>query len=287
MTIISHALTHAASRLREAGVDTAALDVRLLLRHVLGCTAEALIMYPDAVLEDGQEAVFDALVERRTAREPLAQIVGQKEFWGLNFKVTRDVLTPRPDSETLVRAVLESVADRKKPVRILDLGTGSGCLLLALLSELPMAYGMGVDISEAALALARENAETLGFLGRTRFMNSDWCEALDEKKYEIVVANPPYIASNGLHHLMPEVAIYEPPAALDGGEDGLGSYRRIATQLPAWLTGRATVAMEVGIGQHDAVARIFTDAGLTVEAMKHDYSGIVRCVVATMDQQQS
>lgn len=273
------ALQAATARLAKAGIEQPGLDARLLLQHISGHSHESLLLADDSALPPAQAAAFEALLLRRVAREPVSHLLGVREFWGRPFHVTPDVLTPRPDSETLIEAVLARVSDRATPASILDLGTGTGCLLLTLLAELPGARGLGVDASEAALAVAARNADALKLAPRATFLQGDWCTNLPPKKYEIVVANPPYIASNAIHALMLEVAEYEPPLALDGGDDGLMCYRKIAAGLPPHLSPRAIVAMEVGAGQHNAVAGIFSDAGLRLDAMVPDLAGILRCVV--------
>jgi len=276
----------ATTRLTAAGIDTATLDARLLLQHALGVSSEALIAEPDRALSKVEQAKYEQLIARREAREPLAYITGMREFFGLNFFVTPDVLIPRPDSETLVEAVLERVTHHTSRITILDLGTGSGCLLLSLLQAIPHATGVGVDASRAALAVAKRNAEALQLADRAEFLESDWCSALGLKKYEIVVANPPYIVSDAVHALMPEVAQFEPVAALDGGEDGLGSYREIARTLLPHVASGAWVAVEAGAGQAEAIAGIFAASGFKVEAIRHDLSGIARCVLFKLAMNQ-
>jgi peptide chain release factor 1 len=297
-------------------LDDAALDARLLVQHVARKTYEELLMHPDAPLTDAQAVQLRALTARRAAHEPMAHLLGEKEFWGLPFRVTPDTLIPRPDSETVVEAILAHipppwrgggqeggeaacmVADAPPPPRpsplqgegvsihILDLGTGSGCLLLALLSELPRACGVGVDINPGALEVAAENACALGLSARAQWRNGDWCGALGRgEKFEIVVANPPYIASNACERLMPDVLHYEPRLALDGGEDGLDCYRILAKQLSAFTKQGSVIALEVGAGQADAVAALFTQAGWAAERIVPDLAGIARCVVITTKDQ--
>lgn len=296
----------AQARLQAAGVDTPALDARLLLEAATGITREQLLSDPYTEIAEEQQSTLETYLTRRAAREPMSHILGKREFYGRDFRVTADTLTPRPDSETLIDAVLShfppplrgrvrvggkdstppvppppSSPSRGEGVRILDLGTGTGCLLLTLLAEIPEAEGLGVDLSEAALSIARENAHTLGLQSRTRFLHSRWLAEIPPQTFEIVVANPPYIASNAVGKLMPEVARFEPHLALDGGDDGLACYREIAKQLPPYLAKHAIVALEVGEGQADAVADIFTNAGLSVSARKNDLAGIARCLVLT------
>jgi release factor glutamine methyltransferase len=233
---------------------------------------------PAAVLRDASapiEAVtFEALVARRAAREPLALILGRREFWSLEFAVSSATLIPRPDSETLIEAALAAFADRAPPRRVLDLGTGTGCLLLAALSEFRGAIGVGVDRSAAAAALAARNAASLGMADRATFVCGDWASALDGR-FDLVVCNPPYIPSSDLRDLMPEVARYEPHSALDGGADGLAAYRRLLPELHRLLTPNGFAALELGAGQGETVAGLARDAGFSA-TMRKDLSGIVR-----------
>ena len=275
--MIRDALRRAAARFAAAGIDTPALDARLLLMHVSGLPREALVAEPEAVLPPEVMARYEALVSARASRQPVAQLTGMREFWGMEFTVTPDVLTPRPETETLVEAVLRRVPDREAPMRILDLGTGTGCLLLSLLSELPGARGLGVDASPAALAVAKANAEALRLSARSHFRLSEWCKEV-VGTFEIIVANPPYIPSNAIGALMPEVAAYEPRMSLDGGMDGLACYRNIAAELPFHASKGAWIVLEVGEGQHEAVADIFMQAGFRLKAVEPDLSGVMRCV---------
>jgi release factor glutamine methyltransferase len=208
----------------------------------------------------------------------MSQILGHREFWSLDFKVTSDVLTPRPDSETVIEAVLEHVGDRRRPLRIVDLGVGSGCLLLALLSELPAASGLGVDQSVAALAIARQNGERLGLGERVRWHEGDWLDGIDER-FDIIVSNPPYIPTAALAALDPELR-YEPRAALHGGRDGLDAYRSIARHLRQKLMPGGIVALEIGHDQGNAVTAILTAAGLDAWRRRADLSGRERCILA-------
>lgn len=193
--------------------------------------------------------------------------------------MSADTLDPRPETETVVEGVLRRILDRKAPLRLLDLGTGTGCLLLALLSELPAASGVGVDIAEGAVKTAVENADLLGLGSRTHFLVGDWAAALSEK-FEVILANPPYIRCGAIALLPREVRNYDPRLALDGGEDGLQSYREIAKAAVALLAPRGMLAAEIGAGQAAAVTAILDDNGLIVDGLHHDLAGMVRCVIA-------
>ena len=261
-----------------AGIETAMLDAQLLLSHVLGISREELLMGQGGELSQAQQHAFDALVARRLAREPVAQILGKKEFWGLNFEVTADTLMPRPDSETLISTLLGNQPFRSKPLKMLDLGTGTGCLLLSALSEFPAAAGLGVDVSEAALSVAKRNALALGMQNRADFKKSDWiCEI--NGVWDVVISNPPYIPTEEIPRLAPEVAHHEPRLALDGGSDGLSCYRAIVGFLPKILASGGIALLEVGKGQADAVAHLAEETGLQIASVATDLAGVARCVV--------
>lgn len=274
---IGSALAACRMALTEAEVDSPALDARLLLAEALGASVEHVIAWPERPLDEAAQARLAALLGRRVAREPMAQILGRREFWSLDFAVTADVLTPRPDSETLIAAALDHI-DRTQPLRVLDLGVGSGCLLLTLLSELPRATGVGVDCSAAALAVARRNADALGLAARAAFVRGDWLSGVSGP-FDLVISNPPYIARGELSSLPPEVR-QEPRAALDGGEDGLDFYRALAAGLPAVLVPDGVAVIEMGAGQAENVTGILRAAGLEPRHQRADLSGVVRCVVA-------
>ncbi len=271
-------LAGAATRLREAGIATARLDARLLLSAALGESAERLVGWPERVLSVPEERAFADLVARRSAREPVAQILGHREFWSLPFRTTRDTLTPRPDSETVVEAALELLPDRDAGIRILDLGTGSGCLLLALLHEYPNASGVGTDLSPAALRVAAGNAVTLALADRAAFAATTWDAGL-AGSFELIVSNPPYIRTAELDGLDPEVRLYEPHLALDGGADGLVVYRAIAPRLRERLALNGAGIVEIGAGQAAEVEQIMRDAGLRVLGRRADLAGVDRCIL--------
>lgn len=268
----------AADRLKAAGIDQPRREGRLLLAHALGIDPAAVIGHPEYPVPD--RAGFLALVERRARGVPMAHILGRREFWSLDFRVTADTLDPRPDSETLVEAALDMLADRRgDALSVLDLGTGTGCLLLAVLSELPRAEGTGVDLSQAAAKVARENARRLGLDARCRFLVGDWASALDGR-FDLILANPPYIPRGEITSLQREVAQFEPNLALDGGQDGLDAYRHLAGTLPGLLLPDESIAViEVGDGQWARAAGIFEGAGLAVAAPRYDLAGVARCVI--------
>jgi release factor glutamine methyltransferase len=268
---VAELLAEAAAALSAAGVDAPAREARLLLLHALGRPARALLDRHEAVVAPA----LPDLVARRAAREPMALIVGRQGFWTLELEVSRDTLIPRADSETVIEAALAAHAD---PRRVLDLGTGTGCLLLAVLAERPGAWGLGIDLSPRAAALAGRNAWANGLSTRAAFLCGDWNAAI-RGRFDLVLANPPYIPTANVAGLMPEVAAYEPARALDGGDDGLAAYRRIVAALPALLAPRGVAVLELGIGQADAVAALGRDSGLVPLALRPDLGGIPRALV--------
>ena len=278
-------LAAATARLRAAGIDSAALDARLLAGAALGWSREALLTRSGDTPPPEARARFEALLARRADREPVSRILGRREFWSLEFVLAPDTLDPRPDSETLVEAAL-ALAPRDRALNILDLGTGSGCLLLALLTELPLAHGLGLDGAEGAVAAAAANADRLGLAGRARFLRRDWCEAdwsvglVPDGGFDLVVSNPPYIPALEISHLAPEVARFDPRAALDGGEDGLDAYRSLAPVLPGLLAADGLTVFEHGAGQGAAVVALVAAAGLVPAGSRADLAGIDRCVLA-------
>ena len=272
-------LDAAAGRLRLAGIDGARRDARLLIAAALGVPVDRVLGYPEHRVEPGARRAASDLIGRRAEREPVSRILGRREFWGLPFAVTAATLDPRPDSESLIEAVLRALPDRAAVLRLLDLGTGSGCLLLALLSELPRASGVGVDLSFDAARAARRNAVDLGLDGRAAFLCGDWAAAL-AAEWDIVVCNPPYVMLDQAADLAPEVVGYDPPLALFAGRDGLQAYRRIVPQVPRWLTGAGFCALEVGEGQAGPVERLIVEAGLEVSERACDLAGRARCLIA-------
>jgi release factor glutamine methyltransferase len=271
-----------ARQFSDAGLDSPDLDARILVGHALTLDHAALAAQADRRLTGDEADTIAALARRRLAREPVARIVGTKEFWGLPLALNADTLVPRPETETLVEAALAVLGDaRKRPLRIADLDTGSGALLLALLHELPAARGVGTDISTAALACARANAETLGLGGRAAFVACDHGSALGGR-LDLIVANPPYVARGDLAGLEPEVRDFDPHRALDGGTDGLAAFRAIAADAERLLAPRGLLVLELGAGQLDAVRSLTVAAGLIPAATHNDLSGVARALVVTV-----
>lgn len=263
-------------RLEAAGIDTPEFDARLLIEAASGITREQLAADLDATLTEAQAERLEALVLRRLTREPMSHILGRRAFWTLNLKSDARALTPRPDTEIIVAAALERLGDT--PPRILDLGVGSGAILLALLSERGDAYGVGLDRSAEALALTAENAAALGLADRVSLVEMDWAEAV-EGRFGLVVSNPPYIPTGDLAGLDPEVG-YDPAGALDGGADGLDAYRVLAAQLPRLMRPFGAAVVEIGAGQAQDVSAIMESPGeLVVAEKRRDLGGHVRALV--------
>lgn len=278
---VSSARRMVAESLRRHGIESPELDARLLIGHVLGLDLTGLVVQAERALTRTEVDAITALATRRLAHEPIARILGMKEFWGLPLLVTAAVLVPRPETETVVEAALAAIetrGSRTRPWRIADLGTGSGALLLALLSELPCARGVGTDRSIAALAVAKENAVRLGLAGRAGWVGCDQGAALSGG-WDLVVANPPYVASDDIATLAPEVRDFCPHLALDGGRDGLDAYRVIAADATRLLAVGGSVIVELGIGQAHSVSDLFTAAGLGVDwPARADLAGIPRAL---------
>lgn len=284
-TTVRSATNDTAHRLAAAGIPNPRLEARLLIGHVLEDRAERLFSDPERPIPHDGQARLTALVARRTQREPLAYLLGRREFWSLTLRVTPDTLVPRPETETLVEAALPWLADRGGRVRVLDLGTGSGCLLLALLNELPHGFGVGVDLSAPALAVARANAEALGLADRARFVVGHWASAIGGP-FDAVVSNPPYIANDEFADLTPEVARFEPRLALAGGVDGQNAYRAIVPELRRLLAPGGAFFVEVGAGSAQDASAMLSRHGLQVIGIKTDLLKIERCVwgVAATDE---
>ncbi len=270
------ALAQGAARLAAAGIEAPGREARLLLAHAAGASPESVFAFPERRLGADDVAHFHALLGRRAHRQPMAQVLERREFWSLDFRVSPSVLTPRPESETLIEAIL---AARPRPgASILDLGCGSGCLLLALLAELPRACGLGVDIDGDAIAVAADNGRALGMGARARFAVGDWGASV-AGAFDVIVSNPPYVASADIASLAPEVRRHEPRLALDGGTDGLEAMRAMAAHVARLLAPGGIAAIEIGAGQGAAVEAIFATRGLSLPALWRDLAGIGRCLL--------
>jgi release factor glutamine methyltransferase len=262
-----------------AGIESAALDARLLLCAALGIDHAVLVRDPGLPLGAGAERL-PGFVSRRLRHEPVSRILGHREFWGLAFKITPAVLDPRADTEILVETVLAAFAARRhEPLRLLDLGTGSGAILAALLTELPSAFGVGLDRSFAACRIARENLASLGLAARGHVVQGSWAGTL-RGPFDIIVSNPPYIPAGDLELLARDVRDYDPRAALDGGRDGLEPYRLIIPSLPPLLAPGGFVAFEIGATQGEPVSALLRASGLGAPNIKTDLAGHDRVVFA-------
>lgn len=269
-----------AARDRLAHLDSPARDARALMLHALQIDAAALILRERDPLSPDAAARFEALVTRRVAHEPVSKIIGIRAFYGLDFAVSPDVLDPRADSETLIDAALDWArgAQQGRALRLLDLGTGSGCLLLSLLHHLPGATGLGVDASEKALDIARQNAKRLHLEEKARFIRSDWLEKVDGA-FDLVVCNPPYIGDEERADLSNDVLLWDPKEALFADENGLAAYRRIASTLGKALSETGTAFFEIGSGQDEAVPCLFAAHGFEDITFRRDIAGIRRCMI--------
>ncbi|MCC6781186.1 MAG: peptide chain release factor N(5)-glutamine methyltransferase [Hyphomicrobiales bacterium] len=268
-----------AQELRRHGLDTPELDARLLLGHALGLDHAGLVSQADRTLSPSEAAAIAAVAARRRAHEPVARILGRKEFWGLAFSLTPDTLVPRPQTETVVEAALAALTPRRNaPLRIADLGTGSGALLLALLHELPNATGIGTDISRDAISCASANARALGLAARARFVVCDYGQAL-AGGLDLIVSNPPYIPRAEIETLEPEVRTFDPRRALDGGPDGLDGYRAIAADAARLLADAGILIVELGFGQAAAAGAVFAAHGLAPSPPQPDLEGTPRALL--------
>lgn len=275
--VLSDYLHHASLRLKEGGIPTPDLDARLLLEAALQKDKAFCVLYPDYPLTNQEQKTFNLSLERRLTREPLAKILQQKEFWSLPFKTTKDTLDPRPDSETLIEAVLEKYTDPAASLKILDLGTGTGCLLLSLLSEYKNATGIGVDLSDKALDVARYNAAALKLKDRASFLHSNWLENV-EGTFDIILSNPPYIPPSHSKDLAPELAFDPDMALYTSLEDGLCAYRILATHITQHLRPHAKIFLEFGKGQHKEVQNLFDSHGFQHFTFHKDLSNTIRCI---------
>jgi len=267
-------------RLRDAKIENPKADARLLLCHAVGFDVAKLVAYESAEAPISALDGFERLLSRRISGEPVARIVGEKEFWSLRFALGSETLVPRPETETIVEAALAEISDRQRTLSILDLGTGTGAILAALLSELPNAKGVAVDKSEAALRVARDNIRNLSLGCRVSCVVGDWASAIDGT-FDLIVSNPPYIATKELALLSPEVRDHDPRLALEAGADGLHAYRAIVNQLPGRLAANGKAVLELGQGQEDAVGALVRgiDKLEVAGSARKDLSGIPRALV--------
>ncbi|MDE1150944.1 MAG: peptide chain release factor N(5)-glutamine methyltransferase [Micavibrio sp.] len=273
-------ITQAQDRLASCGIESPELDVSLLVQHVLGWTQTKLFMNSDYILGDDEVASLNIAISRRMGREPVSRIIGHRGFWKSEFKISPQTLDPRPDSETLIEAAVKLV--QPAPKRVIDLGTGSGCLLLSLLQEWPEAEGVGLDLSAAAVATAAENAAALKLDERVKFMATDWEAYAAQDGFDVVISNPPYITAEELTGLEPEVIQYDPMLALAGGDDGLDAYRSIVPLLKNLMPRGGWIVFEIGHTQANSVKTMLAEAGGTMIQVFTDLGGSDRIVAAKM-----
>jgi release factor glutamine methyltransferase len=262
-------------------IENPQLEARILLAFASGVKQTRIIGYPEDKLDNSIISNLDKIMARRKTGEPIAYITGVKEFWSLNFNVTKETLIPRPDSETIVQSVLDTITNHMDRISILDLGTGSGCLLLALLSELPKAIGVGIDISSTSCKIAKKNAKELGLNNRAKFYQGNWMEGIHDQ-FDIIVTNPPYVAEPDMEFLNREIRLFEPHLALSGGPDGVAAYRLIAKESITRLKTAGILVVEIGINQAQSIRDIFVQNGLKIIKTQRDFSNIDRCILATV-----
>ena len=267
--------------LSEAGIDNPDLDASLLLQEITGVSREELLLNNNIVITESQSKKITELVERRIKREPISKILGHKGFWKYIFKVSHETLDPRPDSETIISSVIDNF-DTSKSYKILDLGTGTGCLLLSLLGEFKNSEGLGVDVSSGVMSIFQQNADSLELQDRASFLNKSWEDMPLDQQFDIIVSNPPYIENNVIEGLEPEVKNYDPHLALSGGDDGLECYRSITLLLPKLLKKKGKVFFEIGYNQADTVKAILAEGGLSVLEIIPDLAGNDRCIIAEL-----
>lgn len=275
--LLKHAWKDGAERLRKVGIKTPLLDSRLLLQHVLNINYEELLTSAKRPLTKTEAEDYNDLLARRVRREPVSLILGRKEFWSMDFKTTIDTLDPRPETECLIENVLENFGDKTRNHKFLDLGTGTGAIILSLLKEYPDASGLAVDISDAALEVAKENAKTHGFEKRVEFKKSNWFENV-KGKFDIIVSNPPYISTKSIDFLPEEVRLYDPRIALDGGEDGLQEYNAIADKIGNHLAENGKAFIEIGKWQEGRISDILKSKGFIIHSIKKDLAQVPRII---------
>lgn len=270
------AVCYLSKSFQEGGINNASFEARLLVSEILQCSLTELLLKP-LKLTARQTKLLSDWQGRRLNREPIDRILGYREFYGLNFLLSKESLSPRPDSEALVDKALYLFPHRQKKFSILDLGTGTGCLLLSILSHFPQAWGVGIDQSEDTLKTAQRNAQNLGLSHQARFARMNWNDGL-KAKFDLVISNPPYIPAYDIDHLQDEVRLHDPQLALAGGKDGLDAYRFLLPQITSLLMPNGQCLMELGKGQFDAVAKIAMQNGLQVAPAIRDLSGIDRII---------
>ncbi len=275
---ITEALRFVTALLAEKDISQPEAEARVLVLAATHMSRTQMITQSDRIISTDEADILSAWIDRRLQGEPVTRITGRRDFWTLDLRVTPDVLDPRADTEVIIETALELLGTRRtQALRILDLGTGTGALLLALLSECPHATGVGIDLSPAACAVAQDNAQRNGLAARASFQQGHWADALNET-FDLVVSNPPYIESATIAALDAEVREHDPMLALDGGADGLSAYRAIIHDLPRLLSPNGLCVLELGIGQAGAVTALAEGVGLTQKALRRDLGGVERAL---------
>ena len=283
---IKQALDIGRNQLRDAAIDNPALDARILLEHTLKLSHEELLLKQEHTISFAEFKDFSTLIERRKKSEPIAYLIHTKEFYGLEFYIDENVLIPRPDSETLIEEALKYFGP-KSNIKILDLGVGSGCLLLTLLHHFKNASGVAVDISKKALEVTKHNYKKLKLKNPIEFLDRDWNNLKLDSKFDLIISNPPYIKNNDIQDLQKDVKNYEPLTALKGGGDGLDCYKKLIPIIKNLLNPKAVAIIECGEGQHKQIAEISKEHGLDVKKYSRDLSEIVRCVTIAINAKLS
>ena len=277
---LSSLLTFSKQELKKAGIDSFSIDTILLATKAFDLSREQIIFSPEITLNQKQIDYFLKLLNRRIAREPMSHILEKREFFNDSFFVTSAVLDPRPDSESLIEGIGEVFPDKNSKLNILELGVGSGCLILTILKIFPNSSGTGIDLSKEALEIAQKNAKSLDLENKISFIHSNWFTNIPKNyPFDLIISNPPYIPSNDINNLSDEVRIYEPILALDGGKDGLDCYLEIAKNIGNFLKPNGVVVLEIGQNQEKDVERIFEEHGLKLIQSKKDLGGIIRCLI--------
>lgn len=274
-------LDAAIADLNDANIPTALLDARLLLQHAANIPQETVYLEPELIISKDVITAYNQFINRRINHEPVAKIIGSKSFWSSDFVVNKYVLDPRPDSEVIIETAINLFPNKNDVLRVLDIGSGSGCLLLSILKEFPKSTGIASDISEDALKVTKRNIELLGLEDRAECMRQNWADDLEEK-FDLIVSNPPYIPSEEISALESDVKDYDPLLALDGGDDGLDPYRYLAKQISALLKPESYVILEFGYGQGESVRQIFMQQNYIINKMLFDLSGIERAIVVSI-----
>lgn len=276
--LISEALKLAIENLKQKGVDSPRIDAILLLGQATSFSREQIIFNSNFELTLDQEKHFFELVKKRENRQPISHILGKREFYSNDFFVNSDVLDPRPDSESLVDLVFEIFPEKSFSLKVLELGVGSGCLISTIVKYFPNATGIGVDISDKALAIAGKNAHFLNIADRLQLIESNWFSNLKNEKFDLIISNPPYIKTSDINFLQDEVKNFEPHLALDGGTEGLDCYEEISKNARSFLKEEGSLVVEIGKDQESDIIKIFEKSGLKFMRQKADLGGIVRCL---------